>query len=113
MKDKICSKCAKRGHFAKVCRSGIVNYLGDRNNEEEQDETESYSQGTELDQVAFAEFTSKKGWEEYHVNNFSVVAISEAFDIKHATKLSDTSLNWTQKQKTYLQLLTPGAQCRF
>ena len=28
-KDKICSKCAKRGHFAKVCRSGNVNYLRD------------------------------------------------------------------------------------
>ena len=41
VKDKICSNCAKWGHFAKVCRSGNVNYLGDRNNEEEQDETES------------------------------------------------------------------------
>ena len=27
-KDKICSNCAKRGHFAKVCRSTNVNYLG-------------------------------------------------------------------------------------
>ena len=56
-KDKICSKCAKRGHFAESCRSGSVSYLGDRKNEEEQDETESKSQGTELDPVAFADFT--------------------------------------------------------
>ena len=28
--DKICSKCAKRGHFAKVCRSTHVSYLEDR-----------------------------------------------------------------------------------
>ena len=28
-KDKICSKCAKRIHFVKVCRSKNVNYLGD------------------------------------------------------------------------------------
>ena len=26
-KDKICSKCAKGGHFAKVCRSTNINYL--------------------------------------------------------------------------------------
>ena len=92
-KDKICSKCAKRGHFAKVCRSGNVNYLGDRNNEEEQEETESESQGTELDPVAFADFTSKNSWAEYHVGNFSVMAISEAFEIKHATNLSEDDLN--------------------
>ena len=65
--DKICSKCAKRGHFAIVCRSGNVNYLGDRNNEEE---TESESQGTELDPVAFVDFMSKNGWEDYHVDDF-------------------------------------------
>ena len=57
--DKICSKCAKRGHFAKMCRSGNVNYLGDRNNEDEQKQNDSESQVTELDPVAFADFTSK------------------------------------------------------
>ena len=34
---KFCSKCAKRGQFAKVCRSTKVNYLEDRN-DEQQDE---------------------------------------------------------------------------
>ena len=81
-KDKICSKCAKRGHFAKLCRSGNVNYLGDRNNEEEQTEIESETHKTELDPVAFADFTSETGWKEYHVDNFSVMAISEAFEKK-------------------------------
>ena len=75
-----------------MCRSGIVNYLEDRNNEEEQDETESESQGTELDPVAFADFLLKNGWEEYHVDNFSVMAISEAFEIKQAINLSEEDL---------------------
>ena len=78
----------KRGHFAEVCRSGNVNYMGDRNKEEEQEETESESQGKELDPVAFADATSNDGWEEYHVNNFSVMAISEAFEIQNTTSLS-------------------------
>ena len=92
-KDKICSKCAKWGHFAKVCRSGTVNYPGQRIDEGEQEETESESQGTEPDPVAFADFTSKNGWEVYQVDNFSVMAISEAFEIKHATNLSEDDLN--------------------
>ena len=44
--DKICSKCAKRGHFGKACCSVNVNYLGDCNNEEDQDDSESESRGT-------------------------------------------------------------------
>ena len=66
----------------------MVNYLGERINE-----TESQSQGTELNPVAFADFTSKNGWEEYHVDNFSVMTKSEAFEIKHATNLSEDDLN--------------------
>ena len=76
---------------------------GDRNNEEEKEATESESQGTELDPVAFADFTSKNGWKEYHVDNFSKMAISEAFEIKHATNLSEDDLNGhiiEQKTKT-------------
>ena len=76
-----------------MCRSGNVNYLADRNNEDGQEETESESQRTELDPVVFADFTSKNGWEEYHVDNFSVMAISEAFEIKHAANLSEEGLN--------------------
>ena len=76
-----------------MCRSGCVNYLGDRKNEDEQDKTESKSQGTELDPVAFADFTSKNGWEDYQVDNFSVMAISEAFEIKQVTNLPEENLN--------------------
>ena len=92
-KDKVCSKSAKRGHFAKVCRSVNVNYLGDRNNDEEQNKIGSKSQETEPQPVAFADFSSENGWEEYHVDNFPVMAISEAFEIKQATTLSEDDLN--------------------
>ena len=60
-KDKICSICAKRGHFAKLCRSTNANYLGDRH-EEQQEEFETEIRETEIDPVAFAEFTSNNGW---------------------------------------------------
>ena len=33
-KEKICSKGAKRGHLAKVCRSTNVNYIGITNEEQ-------------------------------------------------------------------------------
>ena len=40
-KVKFCSKCAKRGHFAKVCRSTRVNYLEDTQiDQQEELETE-------------------------------------------------------------------------
>ena len=67
--------------------------MGDHNNEEEQEEIECESQGTELDPVAFAEFTSKDDWEDYQVDNFSAMAISEAFKIENTTSLSEDDLN--------------------
>ena len=48
VKDKICSKCAKRSHFAKVCRSTNVNYLTRQDEQQEEIETESIE--TENDQ---------------------------------------------------------------
>ena len=59
-KDKICSKCAKRGHFAKVCRSTNVNYLGNTN-EEQLEETEIESTETDNDPVAYADFITNNG----------------------------------------------------
>ena len=73
--DKLCSKCAKRRHFAKVCRSTNVNYLGNID-EEQQEETEIESTGTDTDPVAYAEFTTNNGWENYQKDDFSVMAIS-------------------------------------
>ena len=68
-KDKICSKCAKRGYFAKVCRSTNVNYPGDRQ-EQQQEEIETERLETENDPVAFAEFTSNeyRVWDEYQID---------------------------------------------
>ena len=91
-KDKICSKCAKRGHFAKVCRSTNVKHLGTRQ-DEQQEEIETESLETENDPVAFAELTSNNGWDEYQIDNFSVMAIAESFEIKNTNLLSENDLN--------------------
>ena len=79
----MCSKCAKRGNFANVdqCRSTNVKYLEDRN-DEQQHETETENDITDNFPVAFAVFTSKDGWEECQVDKFSVMAISEASEVK-------------------------------
>ena len=66
--------------------------MGDRN-DEQQEEIEMESQEIENEPVAFAEFTSKDGWEENHVDSFSVMAISEAFEAKKAVNLSKDDLN--------------------
>ena len=83
-KGKICSKCAKRGNFAKVCLSSNVNYLGNTN-EEQQEETETESTETDSDPVAYAEFTTNNGWKNYQ--------ISESFEIKNTKLISDDDLN--------------------
>ena len=80
-KDKICSKCAKRGHFAKVCRSTNVNYQGNKN-EEQQEEPEIESTEMDTHPLAYAEFTTNNGWENYQIDKFSVMAMSESFEIK-------------------------------
>ena len=54
--------------------------MGYHNEEELVIETES--QEKDNDPVAFAECTSKAGWGEYQIDKFSVMAISEAFEIK-------------------------------
>ena len=92
-KYKICSKCGKRVHFAKVCCTGNASYRGDRNNEEQQGEIATESQETYNDPVVFTEFTSKDGWDEYQFDKFSVMAISEAFEMKNTASLSDDDLN--------------------
>ena len=79
-KDKICSKCAKLGHFAKVCRSTNESYLGNTN-DDQQEETEKESTETDTDPVAYAEFPTNNGWENYQIDEFSVMAISESFKI--------------------------------
>ena len=92
-KDKICSKCAKRGHFAKVCCcSTNVNYLGNTN-EEQQEETENESTRTDTDPLAYAEFITNNDWENYQIDGFSVMAISESFEIEDTKTRSEDNLN--------------------
>ena len=42
--------------------------MGDRNNEEQQEEIETESQEKHNKPVVFAEFTSKDGWDEYQIS---------------------------------------------
>ena len=83
MFKQICS------HFAKVCRSANVNYLGDRDEEQQEENVLE----TESNPVAFADFTSNSGWDDYQFDKFSVMAIAEAFEIKSTTNLSGDDLS--------------------
>ena len=78
--------------FCKVCRSTNVNYLGNRQYEQ-QEEIEIEILETENDPVAFAQFTSNNGWDEYQIDKFSVMAIAESFEIKNTFFLSEDDLN--------------------
>ena len=90
--DKICTKCAKRGHFAKICGSKNVNYLGNRQ-DEQPEEIETGSLENENDPVAFAEFKSNNGWDEYQIDKSRVMAIAESFEIKNTIILSEEDKN--------------------
>ena len=83
-----CLKCAKRGHFAKICRSTKFNCLGNRQ-DEQQEEIETESLETEND----PDFTSNKEWDEYQIDKLSVMAIAESFEIKNTNTLSEDDLN--------------------
>ena len=84
-KDMICSKCTKRGHFSKICQSTNFNYLEDRH-EEQQEKVETERLETERDPVAFAEFNSNNGWDDYQKDKFSGMAIAESFETKNTKK---------------------------
>ena len=109
-KDNICSKCAKRGQFAKVCRSTNVNYLTRQYEQQEEIETESIEK--ENDPVAFAKFISSNGWDEYQIDNISVMAIAESFEIKITNLLSENDL-YGHRQNNYLLSPNQEAQCHF
>ena len=78
-------------HVDASCRSTKVNCLKDWNDEKHKVETETDI--LENDPVAFAEFTSKDGWEEWQFDKFSFVAISEEFELKNSASLSEDDLN--------------------
>ena len=43
--------------------------------------------------MAFAEFSSSNGWDEFQIDNFSVMAIAESFEIKNTRTLAEEDLN--------------------
>ena len=47
----------------------------------------------DTDPVAFAEFTTNNGWENYQMDELSVMAISESFEIKNTKTISEDNLN--------------------
>ena len=59
-------------------RSTNVNYLENRN-DKQQEEVENENKMTKNEPVEFAELTSMDGCEEYQLDKFSAMAISEAF----------------------------------
>ena len=70
-----------------------VNYLEDTQ-EDRQEELETESQETEIDQVAIAEFTSSNAWDDYQIVKFLVMAIAESFEIKNtSTTIPSSVLN--------------------
>ena len=102
------------GQFTKVCQSRNVNYLEDRKNEI----PENTNEMTENDPIDFAEFTSTNGWEKFQQDYFSVMAISEAVEVKSQlnclkTILTGTPLNrkLTRRQCSPSQIWK--AQCQF
>ena len=80
-KDKNCLKGAKQGHFAEICRSANVKYMFDGNGEQ-QEEIETESLETDKDTVAFAEFTSKNGCDDYQIDKFLIMSIAEALNLR-------------------------------
>ena len=62
-------------------RSTQVNYLEDTQIDQ-QEELDTESLETENDPVAFAEFSSSNGWDNYQIDNFSVMAIEESLRIQ-------------------------------
>ena len=56
------------------------------------EEIETEIQETDNDRVAFAELLSKDGWDEYQTDKFSVMAISEAFEIMNTASLKEDDL---------------------
>ena len=92
-RQKICTKCAKPGHFAKVCRSEIVNCLQKINDDQPSADDDQF-QNLELnDPVVIADFTSQNGWEDLQKDNFFILAIAEAFKVKTSAKITDGALN--------------------
>ena len=60
---------------------------------DQQEQLATESLETENNPVAFAEFSSSNGCDNYQVYNFSVMAIAESIEIKNTGKLAEEDLN--------------------
>ena len=60
-KDKICTKCGRRGHFQVVCQLAVINYVANR--DEIDMEVPEQQQKENHDPEAFSEFNSANGWD--------------------------------------------------
>ena len=84
---------SQTGPLCKVCRSTNVNYPEERNDEPLEEEVDNDNEMAENYPVAFAEFTSTDGWEEFQMDKLSVIAISKAFEAKNTDILTEYDLN--------------------
>ena len=69
-----------------------VNYLHERG-EEQQEQNKNTNEVEENYPLAFADFTSTNGWEDFQKDNFSLMAISKAFEMYSSGKLIEEFLN--------------------
>ena len=67
-----------------------VQKLNDDQPSAEEDQTQNIAHN---DPVAFADFTSQNGWEEFRREKFSIMAIAEAFEVKTSAQINDEDLN--------------------
>ena len=85
-RDKICNKCTKRGHFARLCKSSDVNAIQE-DNQEQQD-----LQNTDM--TAYVNYLQAgdviPGWELIHPDDTSTNWIN--FEPRRAEELLDTDL---------------------
>ena len=85
--------CAKRGHFAKACRSTNVNYMQETGSQQDNEVEDSITAEDKNEPVAYAEIISTNGWEEIPQDNFTVLAVSEAFEIRNSVNIKEEDLN--------------------
>ena len=67
--------------------------MEDRKDDEQQEEIQTESQETDNDPVDSQNLHPKKGWENYQIDKFSVMAISDTFEIKNTANWSEDDLN--------------------
>ena len=101
VKDKICTKRAKRGRFEKVCRSTNVNYKQETDSQQDNEEEASITAERNNDPVAYAEYMSANGWEEIPQDSFTVLAVSEKFETRNSIKIKEDLKKLLVKLKTH------------